>query len=70
MLISQLQTQRAALQLALFQGVLTVRAGDKSITYKSNAEMRDALASLEKEIATVEGKKKVKRVLPYSTKGL
>ena len=69
MTTSQLQAQRAALQAALFQGVLTVRAGDKSVTYKSNAEMREALAVLDEQIAEAEGRKRVKRLLPYATKG-
>jgi hypothetical protein len=68
--ISQLQAQRAALQAAFFQGVLTVRAGDKLVTYKSNAEMRDALAALDEQIAVAEGRKRVKRLLSYTTKGL
>lgn len=66
---SQLQVQKAALQAALFQGVLTVRAGDKSVTYKSNAEMREALAVLDEQIAEAEGRKRVKRLLPYTIKG-
>ena len=70
MTTSQLQAQRAALQAALFQGVLTVRAGDKSVTYKSNAEMREALAVLDEQIAESEGRKRVKRLLPYTKKGL
>lgn len=68
--LSQLQSQREALRSALYQGVLSVRAGDKTVTYKSNTEMKDALAALEQEIAEKEGRSKVKRILPYANKGL
>lgn len=70
MALSQLQSQREALRSALYQGVLSVRAGDKTVTYKSNTEMKNALAALEQEIAEKEGKNKVKRILPYANKGL
>ena len=68
--LAELRTQRDALLLALCQGVLTVKAGDKSVTYKSNKEMRDALALLDEEIAVLEGRGKVKRILTYGRKGL
>ena len=68
--LSQLQSQREALRSALYQGVLSVRAGDKTVTYKSNTEMKNALAALEQEIAEKEGRSKVKRILPYANKGL
>ena len=66
----QLKVQRDALFQALCQGILTVKAGDKTVTYKSNKEMRDALALLDEEIANLEGKGKVKRILTYGRKGL
>jgi hypothetical protein len=47
-----------------------VKAGDKTVTYKSNKEMRDALALLDEEIAVLEGRGKVKRILTYGKKGL
>jgi hypothetical protein len=61
---------RNALFQALCQGVLTVKAGDKSVTYKSNKEMRDALALLDEKIALLEGRGKIKRILTYGRKGL
>jgi hypothetical protein len=67
---TDLRIQRDALLHALYQGVLTVKAGDKSVTYKSNKEMRDALALLDEEIAVLEGRGKIKRILTYGRKGL
>lgn len=68
--LHDLKYQRDVLFQALCQGVLTVKAGDKSVTYKSNKEMRDALALLDEEIAVLEGRGKVKRILTYGRKGL
>ena len=68
--LQQLKVQRDALLQAMYQGVLTVKAGDKSVTYKSNKEMRDALAMLDEEISALEGKGKIKRILTYGRKGL
>ena len=70
MTLQKLEIQRDALLQAMYQGVLTVKAGDKSVTYKSNKEMRDALALLDEEIAVLEGRGKVKRILTYGRKGL
>ena len=46
MTLEQLKAQREALQAARFNGVLTVKAGDKTVTYKSNVEIRAALSDL------------------------
>ena len=51
MTLDQLKAQREALQAARFNGVLTVKAGDKWVTYKSDAELQSALGDLEREIA-------------------
>lgn len=66
----ELLSKRDKLRDAIYQGVLTVKAGDKTVTYKSNREMRDALARIEEEISAMEGKRKVKRILTYGRKGL
>lgn len=66
----ELLSKRDKLRDAIYQGVLTVKAGDKTVTYKSNREMRDALASIDEEIAALEGKIKVKRILTYARNGL
>ena len=70
MSLPELQARRDALLQAMYQGVLTVKAGDKSVTYKSNKEMRDALAMLEDEISALEGRRKIKRILTFGRKGL
>ncbi len=70
MTLCELKKQRKILFHALCQGVLTVKAGDKSVTYKSNKEMRDALALLDEEIAFLEGRGKIKRILTYGMRGL
>ena len=51
MTLEQLKAQREALQAARFNGVLTVKAGDKWVTYKSDAELQSALHDLDREIA-------------------
>lgn len=70
MTLEQLQLQRDALRAARYQGVLTVRAGDKWVTYKSDAEMRAALAAIDREIAVLEGRPRRRRLLTYGKKGL
>jgi 5-enolpyruvylshikimate-3-phosphate synthase len=44
------QSQIDALKAAIAQGALTVRHGDTSITYRSMAEMREALSMMEAEV--------------------
>jgi hypothetical protein len=51
MTIDELQTLRDTLKAARYNGALTVRAGDKWVTYKSDKEMAAALDALEREIA-------------------
>jgi hypothetical protein len=68
--LEQLKGQRDVLMAARFQGVLTVKAGDKLVTYRSDAEMRTALNDLERRIATLEGRSMSRRILTYVDKGL
>ena len=69
MTLEQLQQQCEALRTARYQGVLTVRAGDKWVTYKSDAEMRAALAAIDREIAVLQGRPRRRRLLTYGKKG-
>ncbi len=62
MTLAQLKAQREALQSARFNGVLTVRAGDKFVTYKSDAELQSALHDLDREIALAEGRPRANSV--------
>lgn len=66
----QLIALRDALKAARYQGVLSIKAGDKWVTYKSDAEMRTALSALEREIAAAQGKPKSRGIKTYASKGL
>ncbi len=68
--LSQMQAMRDSLKAARYSGTLTVRAGDKWVTYKSDKELASALAALEREIASLEGRPRKKRFLTYGKKGL
>ncbi len=68
--IEQLIALRDSLRVARYNGALTVRAGDKWVTYKSDKEMASALNALEREIAARTGKRGNKRLLTYAEKGL
>ena len=70
MTLEQLKTQREALQAARFNGVLTVKAGDKTVTYKSNIEIQAALSDLEREIARLQGRPRARRIRTICGKGL
>ena len=70
MTLEQLKTQREALQAARFNGVLTVKAGDKTVTYKSNVEIQAALSDLEREIARLQGRPRARRIRTVCGKGL
>ena len=70
MTLEQLKAQREALQAGRFNGVLTVRAGDKRVTYKADAELQSALHDLDREIALAEGRPRARRIRTYAGKGL
>jgi len=70
MTLEQLKAQREALQAARFNGVLTVKAGDKWLTYKSYAELQSALHDLDHEIAKTQGRARARRIRTYAGKGL
>jgi len=70
MTLDQLKTQRETLLAARFNGVLTIRAADKWLTYKSDAEMQSALTDLEREIARQEGRPRARRIRTVCGKGL
>lgn len=68
--LTQLIALRNALKTARYQGVLSLKAGDKWVTYKSDAEMRSALSALERDIALMQGKPKSRSLKTYASKGL
>ena len=53
MTIDELNDAKAALQSAIYSGVLEVRFGDRWIRYQSLSDMRAALGDLNNEISTV-----------------
>lgn len=56
--LATLIAERDELKSAMRSGALSVRHGDKSVTYRSMSEMRAALDDLNDEIAELEGRKK------------
>lgn len=70
MTIEELKAQLDALRAARYSGMLTVKAGDKWLTYKSDAEMQAAIHDLEREIANAEGRRPARRIRVYASKGL
>ena len=70
MTLEQLKAQQEVLQAARFNGVLTVKAGDKTVTYKSNVEIQAALSDLEREIARLQGRPRARRIRTICGKGL
>ena len=59
----ELKNQRDALLQAMYQGVLTVKAGDKSVMYKSNKKMLVAMILLYEQLALREGKSNITRIM-------
>lgn len=53
--LAELETRRDALQKAMDSGVLSLREGDKLVTYRNTLDMRGALADLERRITAANG---------------
>ncbi len=68
--LAQLETMRDALMRARFAGVRTVRTDTEEVSYASDAEMRTALADLERRILEMRGTPKVTTVRLTVSKGL
>ena len=68
--LAQLIAQRDALQSARYSGALQIRAGDKWISYKSDAELRRALADIEQQIAKAQGRRRSSLIRTTASKGL
>ncbi len=66
---AELQAWRDALEDARFSGTKVAEVGDYRVEYKTDAEMRRALADLDRRIAAATATP-VKEVRIYSTKGL
>lgn len=70
MTLDQLKAMQEALLSARYNGVLSIKAGDKLITYKSDAEMRAALSSLGAEMGRLSGKPRARSIRTVCGKGL
>ncbi|MBB3103791.1 phage head-tail joining protein [Azomonas macrocytogenes] len=53
--MSSVQTQYQALKDAIYGGELTVRYNDRTITYRSIAEMKQILKMMEEDMAAANG---------------
>lgn len=67
--LDEMIVMRDALERARFTGTLTVRSGEESVTYKSDAEMAAALAALNQKIASSSGVKTSRIIYPSYLKG-
>ncbi len=66
----RLAAWREALLEARFRGVLTVKAGDKSITSRNDAELAAAIAAVEAETARTSGRRRPRFLATTTAKGL
>ncbi|WCR05240.1 hypothetical protein JHX88_09955 [Paracoccus saliphilus] len=64
-----MQQRLEALLEARDSGALTVRHGDKSVTYRSDSEMAAAIASLEDRISAAQGLRPSRIIYPRTSKG-
>lgn len=56
--IAELKKLRKRLREALLSGALSVRHGDKQVMYRSVDELKKAIASLDDELRTLEGRRR------------
>lgn len=68
--ITDLRTRREALTAQRASGVARVSYDGKTVDYRSVAEIDRAIESLDREIATAEGRRMVRQVRLATTKGL
>jgi hypothetical protein len=67
--LAEMQAMRDALVRARFAGTLRVRSGDEEVVYRSDAEMKAALADLDASIAAASGAPRTRLVYVTSSKG-
>jgi hypothetical protein len=68
--ISELRTRREALAVQRSSGVARVSYDGKTVDYRSVAEIDRAIEGLDREIATLEGRRVVRQVRISTSKGL
>ena len=66
--LSDMQARREKLAAAIDSGALSIRHGEKTITYRSQTEMERALYRLDKDIAVAAGAKKPTKQLRIYTR--
>jgi len=68
--LAELQTRREALAASRSSGVARVSYDGKTVEYRSLAEIDRAIDVLDREIATLEGRRVIRQVRVTTTKGL
>jgi len=68
--IIDLKTRREALAASRSSGVARVSYDGKTVEYRSLAEIDRAIDVLDREIATLEGRRVIRQVRVTTTKGL
>jgi hypothetical protein len=68
--LADLQSRREALAASRASGVARVSYDGKTVEYRSLAEIDRAIDVLDREIATLEGRRVIRQVRVTTTKGL
>jgi hypothetical protein len=68
--LSELKSRREALAASRSSGVARVSYDGKTVEYRSLAEIERAIEQLDREIATMEGRRIVRHVRVTASKGL
>lgn len=68
--IEELRARREKLVTMRTAGTASVRDGDRSVSFRSDAEIAAAIAALDAEIAALEGRMPVRQVRIWADKGL
>ena len=68
--ITELNTRREALAASRSSGVARVSYDGKTVEYRSLAEIERAIEQLDREIATIEGRRIIRHVRVTTAKGL
>lgn len=67
--LAELEAQRALLVANRMAGIKRARFDDQEVTYRTDAEMAAAIASIDREIAALQGRR-VMTFLPTFSKGI
>jgi hypothetical protein len=68
--LAELQARREALAASRATGVARISYDGKTVEYRSLAEIDRAIDVLDREIATLEGRRVIRQVRVTTTKGL